>query len=839
MSRILVVDDSPTQLERLREILEDGGYAVAAARDGHEALSHFAQGEFDAVISDILMPEINGYDLCRRIKSDPRGGDTPVVLLSTLSNPMDIIMGLESGADNFITKPYTPAHLLARLSSVLENRRLRQTSRVQMGVELVFLGKRFTITSEKRQIIDLLVSTFEDIVRTNRILQDNKAELAAAKAQVERHALELEQRVAERTALLTERQRQLSQAQAIARCGNWRLELATGSPEWSEEMYRILGHSRDAPPLPVETWLTLIHPDDRAALEAEMREAVRQRRSFRSEYRFTPAMGGPLRHILVEGDCELGPDGTTVALFGICQDITERKVTETALREANATLSALITSSPLAIVSIDRDGLIGSWNKRAEEVFGHAAAEMTGRPAAGLFAEGEAEGRSLVVRALSGEAVQGVDVRARHKDGRILDLEVSAAPLVIEGEIRGTVCAIQDVTARRRMEQHLQQSQKMEAVGQLTGGVAHDFNNLLAVIIGNLDLVQEEAGRELEPSLAEPIQEALDAALRGAELTRRLLAFSRKQPLRPQAIDLNALIQGTATLLRRTLGGAVEVRLDLAGDLWAAMADASQVESAVTNLAINARDAMPGGGTLSIETANATLDADAEGPGGDFVVVSVSDTGTGIAPELVQKIFEPFFTTKPVGKGTGLGLSMVYGFARQSGGQVKVYSELGHGTTFKLYLPRANASALPSAQEGPAESEPLGRGETVLVVEDDPDVRRIVVRQVLDLGYRVLEAASGDEALSAIAGGARVDLLFTDVVMPGGMLGTELARRVRSLVPELPVLFASGFAHASLVAGINLHEIGEFLGKPYRKRDLAMKLNALLRSRSGVAARVH
>jgi signal transduction histidine kinase len=382
-----------------------------------------------------------------------------------------------------------------------------------------------------------------------------------------------------------------------------------------------------------------------------------------------------------------------------------------------------------------------------------------------------------------------------------------------------------------QLEAQLRQAQKMEAVGQLTGGIAHDFNNLLGIIIGNLDIAAERA--KPDPIMRESIEEALGGALRGAQLTRRLLAFSRNQPLQPAIIDLNKGLPQIAGMLGRVIGEQILVELHPGGHLWPALADPAQMDEAILNLAINARDAMPNGGTLSIETANARLDSGyasrhAEVTPGDYVQLSISDTGTGMSPDVIDRCFEPFFTTKGIEKGTGLGLSMVYGFVKQSGGHIKVYSELGHGTSVKIYLPRADRDApdriLPEwTGDGSAAS-----GELILIVEDNNDLRTVTVKNLLDLGYRTLEAETARVALTVLASHPEINLLFTDIIMPGGMTGTELAREARRLYPTLKILLTSGYTARAAANGF--HDIGglELLNKPFRKQDLAQKLRMLL-----------
>lgn len=384
-----------------------------------------------------------------------------------------------------------------------------------------------------------------------------------------------------------------------------------------------------------------------------------------------------------------------------------------------------------------------------------------------------------------------------------------------------------EVAERKQAEAHLAQAQKMEAIGNLSGGMAHDFNNLLGVIIGNLDMVCDLTKGNAE--IDELAGDALDAALRGAELTRRLLAFARRQPLSPARIDVNTLVDGITKLLARTLGEAVVVSVKLSPDLWPVVADQAQLEAALTNLATNARDAMPKGGDLTIVTGNRQLDRDyasqhPEVVPGDHVMIAVGDTGTGMPPDVAARIFEPFFTTKAVGEGTGLGLSMVFGFMKQSGGHINVYSEPGIGTTFRLYLPRAAEGSVADTHSV-VDQEPRGRGEIVLVVEDNARLRRVVTRQLTELGYSIREADNAAAALASLEQG-QVDLLFSDIVMPGELNGIELTRAVRSRWPHIRVVLTSGFA-----ANINgpADDGVRLLIKPYRKAELARALHDSLR----------
>jgi len=392
-----------------------------------------------------------------------------------------------------------------------------------------------------------------------------------------------------------------------------------------------------------------------------------------------------------------------------------------------------------------------------------------------------------------------------------------------------------EAASRESAEAQVRQMQKVEAIGQLTGGIAHDFNNMLAVVIGSLDLARQRLNAGETARAARNVGNAFEGAQRAAQLTARLLAFSRQQPLAPQALDVNKLVAGMSELIARTIGEQVRVETVLAGGLWRAFADPGQLENVILNLCVNARDAMAsqGGGRLTIETANAWLDDDyvashADVAAGQYVLISLTDTGTGMPAEVIERAFDPFFTTKALGEGTGLGLSQVHGFVKQSNGHVKIYSEPGTGTTLKVYLPRASAApaALPEKEAAPAEA-PRGQGETILVVEDEERVRQVSVETLRALGYRVVAAAGAAEALALLDGGAMPDLLFTDVVMPD-MNGRQLAERARELRPGLKVLFTTGYTRNAIVHNGMLDADVAFLAKPFTTEQVARKVRRVL-----------
>ncbi len=397
----------------------------------------------------------------------------------------------------------------------------------------------------------------------------------------------------------------------------------------------------------------------------------------------------------------------------------------------------------------------------------------------------------------------------------------------VDGSPRSILSINSDITARLAVEEQLRQAQKLEAIGQLTGGLAHDFNNLLTVILGNAEVLVDRLSDD--KNLRRLAEMSWAAAQRGAELVHRLLAFARRQALEPQVVDLNSLLNGLDALLRRTISQDIEIEFLQPADLWKALVDPAQLETAILNLCINARDAMPCGGRLTIETANISLDehfADwkADAASGQYVMMTISDTGTGMEPNVLARAFEPFFTTKEAGKGSGLGLSMVFGFAKQSNGHVKIHSRPGEGTTIKMYLPRA-AQADKEITSSPSRSK-LPRGsETILLVDDNELVRTYAATQLASLGYKLVSASSGQEALDTLREITDIDLLFTDVVMPGRLSGLHLAEEARIIRPNLPILFTSGYAdNAQGDLGFGIH----FLRKPYRPSELAVKVRLML-----------
>jgi PAS domain S-box-containing protein len=526
-------------------------------------------------------------------------------------------------------------------------------------------------------------------------------------------------------------------------------------------------------------------------------------------------------------------------------DALEQRVSERArqleasfgqLRESERSFRLLVEAvTDYAIYMLDPTGHIVKWNPGAERLKGYSEAEIIGRHLSCFYtAEDQRNGvpaQVIANAALTGK-YEGEGWRVRKDGSRFwanVTMHAIRDPL---GRLLGFAKVTRDMTEKRAAEERLRQAQKMEAIGQLTGGVAHDFNNLLTVIGGNLETLQRRLAAREDAPLQRLANSAALAASRAAVLTHQLLAFSRRQPLEPKSISPNTLITGMSDMLRRSLPESIAIETVLAGGVWPIFVDANQLENSLLNLAVNARDAMPDGGKLTVEAANVYLDdayaANAEVPPGQYVGIFVSDTGVGMPEDVVSKAFDPFFTTKGVGEGTGLGLSQVYGFVKQSGGHVRIYSEIGAGTTIKIYLPRLRSADSAAEDQSSTAAIPRGKGETVLVIEDQPDVRLYSVEMLRELGYHVLDAQDGPSGLRMIDAHRDIALLFTDIGLPGGMNGRQMADEALRRRPALKVLFTSGYARNAIVHHGRLDPGVQLLTKPFTFSGLAVKVRGVL-----------
>src|SRR3954466_5897800 len=660
---------------------------------------------------------------------------------------------------------------------------------------------------------------------------------------------------------LREREAEIARVQQIGRIGGLEVDLRTGfRNRRSPEYLLIHGLPPDASNETHEDWVARIHPDDREATERKFRDAVASDvRDYTVRYRIIRPSDGELRWISVKSTIERDQNGKAVRLVGAHSDITEQVEAERALQqseaeqrklagqlaELNATLAERVeektrerdriwnVSQDLLLVA-DRNGVWQTVNPAWTRTLGWSEADLLNRTSQWLQHPDDAGiTRAQVKKLSSSETTVRFESRFRHKDGSYRWLSWTGV------SDKDCIYAVaRDVTAEnaatdrlKATEEALRQSQKMEAVGQLTGGIAHDFNNLLTGIVGSLDLLQIRLDQGRTENVGRYINAAMTSANRAAALTHRLLAFARRQPLIPKSVDVNQLVVSLEDLLRRTIGETIDLRIVATDDLWSTLCDPNQLESALLNLAINARDAMPDGGSLTIGTSNARLDTvTSETPAlspGDYVCIAVSDTGVGMTAEVAARAFDPFFTTKPIGQGTGLGLSMIYGFARQSNGHVTIDSKTGQGTSLRLYLPRHRGDI--AAPRGSAAKLPThaGSGETVLVIEDEPVVRGVILEMLAEQGYRTLEAIDGPSGLKILRSDEPVDLLVTDVGLPG-MNGRQVADQARETRPELKVLFITGYAESVAMSEGFLQPGMELITKPFDLDHLAWRIRGMI-----------
>jgi PAS domain S-box-containing protein len=532
------------------------------------------------------------------------------------------------------------------------------------------------------------------------------------------------------------------------------------------------------------------------------------------------------------------PQGNLVGFAKVTRDLTARRAAEEELRASEERFRMLVQSvTDYAIYLLDPEGRVSSWNAGAERFKGYLADEIMGEHFSRFYTDEDKQAgipRIALETARSEGRFEAEGWRVRKDGTRFWASVIIDAIHNDEGELIGFAKVTRDLTEKREIEEQLRQSQKMEAVGQLTGGIAHDFNNLLTGISGSLEMMQMRLTQGRAAEIDRYVLAAQGAVKRAASLTHRLLAFSRRQTLDPRPTNINRLLNGLEDLIQRTVGPSVRVEVVGVSGLWTTLVDANQLENAILNLSINARDAMPDGGALTIETANKWLDERAarqhDLPVGQYVSVCVTDTGIGMTPDVVAKAFDPFFTTKPLGQGTGLGLSMIYGFARQSGGHVRIYSEVGQGTTMCIYLPRHAGDALSDDEDRPpASSEPAGEGEVVLLVDDDPTIRMLAREVLTDAGYAVIEAPDGPSGLRILESNAKIDLLITDVGLPGGLNGRQVADAARTSRPDLKVLFITGYAENAVVGGGRLEKGMFLLSKPFEMELLAARIQEILR----------
>jgi PAS domain S-box-containing protein len=765
---VLIIEDDSKHVALVVRLLRRGGYDPDhRAVDNSQALEDALRDRlWDIVLSDCDMPTLDGLKALRLVRGS-RNGETPVIFVSGTINEEDAVDLMHNGAQDFVRKGN-----LGRLVGAIDRElRVSQTRLEKRRAEERAETERRLLRQLMDSMPDIIV--FKDLQR--RYTHVNRATcelLNLSEDAIIGQTVDAFDTVEEGSA-----RRRDEEVLASGRVSANRLEMKTlpdGSVHWFS------------------------------------------------------ASRAPLRD----------QSGAITGLAVIARDITDSLRNLEERQAAADRFRKVLELAGDGIVAVDEDQRINLFNSAAEKIFGYEADEVVGKPLDMLLplsatkAHRKHIGDFSRASELSKNMSSRRSVLGRRKSGEEFRAEATISKFVEEGETT-FVAVVRDITERLQLQEQLNHSQKMEAIGALTGGVAHDFNNLLMVIIGNLDLLGDIVSSN--PDAKELLEGSLTAATSGADLAKSLLAFGRRQALHPEQIDINGLMAEQVQLLKRTLGENIVISLKIANDGCQVVADASQLCCAIMNLALNARDAMPNGGTLAIEVRNTAFSADEvreyEGlQPGEYAVVSISDTGQGIASTEIRRIFEPFFTTKEVGKGTGLGLSMVYGFVKQSGGMIKVTSELGKGATFAMYLPRTQEARVPAGAAAGATLRAKS-GQTILVVDDSITVLKTVNRQIRSLGYRTIAVNSAAEALDVIAGSEPFDLLMTDVVMPG-MNGIELARAARERRRHLKVLLTSGFPDLKGTIGTDASLFNAILRKPYRREELRRAIGAALEAPS-------
>lgn len=612
--------------------------------------------------------------------------------------------------------------------------------------------------------------------------------------------------------------------------------------------------------LPLELVIASIHPDDSARVDKSIEDALQNSETYRCEYRVLHE-DGLYRWVEASGKIERDSRGKPVRSPGVLLDIDSRRMAEDERDRLNELLRIFTAAVPGVVYAKDLEGRMLVANRGTAELIGKPPEFFIGKTDL-EFLDDQQQARVLMEtdrRIMQNNVSEQIEEQVNLPDGSAATWLSTKAPLLDEnGEVIGLIGSSVDVTARKKaeeavrelnqtLEQRIEQavfereqvedalrhSQKMDAVGQLTGGIAHDFNNLLAGISGSLELITKRLAQGRVGDVDQYVSVAQGAVRRAASLTHRLLAFSRRQNLSPRVTNVNVLIQDMEELIARTVGPEIDIKVVAHDDLWPALIDHAQLESSLLNLCLNARDAMPSGGRIVIETANASIeectDPDHGIPAGEHLSIRVTDTGMGMSPDTVAKAFEPFFTTKPIGAGTGLGLSMVYGFVRQSGGQIRVESVEGQGTSVVMHLPRHIAENAPRAAEPEITEEPAQHtGETVLIVDDEPSVRMLVAEVITGLGYNCLEAGDAQSGLQILQSDTRIDLLISDIGLPGGMNGREMADAAGDCRPGLPTLFITGYAKTSVLDDCHLRPCTQVLTKPFGLDALAGRVTGLI-----------
>ncbi len=807
MILVLIVDDNTENLYMLRALLQGNGCDVNEARNGAEALNRAREAPPDLIISDLLMPVMDGYTLLRHWKADELLRQIPfIVYTATYTDPKDKTLALDLGADAFIIKPLDPEPFWASIQDILKQK--------ENGKPSPNAVPEIPETGLMQEYSEVLVRKLEKKVFQLEQLKISLEEDIARREQVE-------------AALRTARQDWEDIFQAIGH-PILILDINYGILAANKSALKASGRSLDA--MLTSRCYDIFHKDSAPPQGCPM-DAILQSGSMDTVEMEVEALGC---HYLVSCTPVLGEDGKIEKIIHIAADITDRKLAEEALRVSEEKYRRLFEESPAPVFVNLVDGKITDANKAFEDLLGYTRKELIGASIIELYADPEDRPgfRSAVEEA---GFVKDYPIRFKKKDGTPVNCITSASVQRSEdGKIKGYRGILRDLTVEKSLQAQLLQAQKMDAFGALAGGVAHDFNNILQVVLGYTDLLLTD--EKLPPSCLQDLKTICEAARRGADLVQRLLIFSRKVETRHQPTNLNFRITELRKMLERTIPKMIGIEVSLAEDLARINADPLQIDQVLMNLAVNARDAMPDGGKLIIETANIVIDKEYAGrhvdvKPGRYVLLTVTDTGIGMNKDIMEHIFEPFFTTKEAGKGTGLGLAIVHGIVKQHGGHVKCYSELGVGTTFKIYLPYMAANE--KIEEVRPRQMPRGGSETILLVDDEESIRKFGSTILKKAGYYVITASNGKEALEKyIAHSKKIALVILDFIMPE-MGGKKCLEGLLGVNPYVKVVIASGYSGVGHTKDALEQGARGFLNKPYDIYQMLEVVRTLLDEEKG------
>ena len=834
VTRALVVDDDAANRYYLEVLLGSNGFDVDVARHGAEALTTARRTVPDIVISDLLMPVMDGYTLMRHWKADDRLKHVPfVVYTATYTGSEDERLAVNLGADAFIVKPAEPDVFLTRLREVQS-----MGSTAPNSPREPITDDHQSLREYSETLIRKLEEKSVELEATNRALREDIVERERVRIENQQLTEHL-QALAEQ--LEIERAR-LVEAERVARMGSWEADLRTSEVLWSDETSPIFENATGDVEPSHEVFLTVVHPDDRAMVSDAFLRSLGETAPQSIEYRLLMP-DGRIKYVCERWQVSFDWDGEPLRVLGTCQDVTERRQAEDALRESEmlyrntaSQLTTVLDNSLDVICSVDAEDRVVLMNVASQRVFGYSPAEIVGTSYLDAIVPEDRERTRLVLAAArAGTPVRSFENRCYRKDRSIGHLQWTVQ---WSEEEQILFCVGRDITDAKQLEVQFLRAQRMESIGTLAGGIAHDLNNVLSPIVLSIDLLKLG---EADPRRTDILTIIEASAQRGADMVKQLLSVAREVELEHVAVRVGDLLREVKKIADETFLKTIEVRLDVDDDLWIVEGDPTQLHQVLLNLCVNARDAMPGGGTLSLSAHNVALDdkdarAFIDAVAGPYVVVEVQDDGTGMTANVLDRAFEPFFTTKGIGKGTGLGLSASQAIVRRHGGYVRVSSEPGIGTTVAVYLP-ATPALIGAPPDDAQHDMPRGSGELILVVDDDEGVRQITQQILETFGYRTLSAADGAEAIALHAiHQDEIALVITDMMMPN-MDGLTLITALLRADPDLTIIAASGLNANEIVLAARQLGVAQFIAKPFTAELLLNAVRSALDSEESRPAR--